>query len=149
MILSKEEILHNIMDKKNNFWSVKFVHSSGHGGQHKDHGNSKAQLFFDVTKFFEDFDKDNTKWDKFVQVFGKHNIHHDGSVVILENQEQRSAKANEENVLIHLRHLLSSVLEDDVDRIETEVPHIEKEKRLEEKKHHWKKKKHRAKNDIE
>jgi protein subunit release factor B len=124
------------MEKQNGYWKVKFIHSSGHGGQHKDHGNSKAQLSFDVAKFFEDYDEDNTRWDKFVEVFGKKNIHHNNTVVVLENQEQRSAKVNEETVLKHLRHMLSEVLEDEIERIETKVPKIEKKKRVDDKKHH-------------
>ncbi len=149
MNIEKETILHEVMDKSKGFYKTKFIHASGHGGQHKDHGNSKAQLTFDVEKFFDTFELDEEKWEKFVEIFGKKNIHHDDTMVILENQEQRSAKTNEENVLKHLRHLLSEVLEEDKDRLETKVPHIEKKKRLDNKKHHSKKKKHRAKPDVE
>lgn len=148
MVLDKERILNHVMDKSKDFWKVKFVRASGHGWQHKDHGNSKAQLTFDVNKFFEIFDLDE-KWDKFVDVVGKKNIHHDGTAVILENQEQRSAKMNEENVLKHLRHLLSEVLEEELERKETKVPKHQKKKRLDNKKHHSKKKEHRKKPEIE
>lgn len=148
MNLDKDHILGEVMDKNKKFWNVKFVHASGHGWQHKDHGNSKAQLIFDVEKFFETFDLDE-KWDRFVEVVGKKNIHHDDTVVILENQEDRSAKINKENVLKHLRHLLSEVLEEENERIETIIPKHEKEKRLQDKKHHSKKKEHRKYPDIE
>ena len=149
IVQNKEEILHHVLDKSSGYWKVKFVHSSGHGGQHKDHGNSKAQLTFDVSKFFEDYDEDNVWWEKFVEVFWKKSIHHEGTVVILENQEQRSAKVNEEKVLKHLRDLLSEVLEEEIERVETKVLHIEKKKRVDDKKYHWKKKEHRTKHNLE
>ncbi len=148
MDLYKDKILHEVMDKSQWYWQMKLVHASGHGGQHKDHGNSKAQLKFDVDKFFKTFDLDD-KREKFVEVFGKKRIHHDDTVVILENQEQRSAKTNEENVLKHLRHMLSEVLEDELERIETKVPKHKKEKRIKDKKHHSKKKEQRKKPDVE
>lgn len=146
--LDRENILHEVMDKSKWYWSVKFVHASGHGWQHKDHGNSKAQLKFDINKFFEDFDLDDSMRDDFVVVFGKKHIHHDDSVLILENQEQRSAKKNEENVLKHLKDKLSEFLEEEKERIETQVPQHEKEQRLEDKKHHSKKKEYRKSPDI-
>lgn len=124
--INREEILHHVLDKSNDYWKIKFIHSSGHGWQHKDHGNSKAQLTFDVAKFFEDYDEDNLMRDKFVEIFWKKNIHHEGTVVVLENQEQRSAKVNEEKVLKHLRNLLSQVLEEELERAETTVLDIEK-----------------------
>ncbi len=144
-----EEILKHVMDKSSWFWSVKFVHASGHWWQHKDHGNSKAQLTFDVVKFFEMFDPDNKKWDKFVEIFGKKRIHHDDTVLVMENQEERSAHRNEEKVLHILRWLLSEVLEEEKERKETKVPHHEKKRRLNDKKHHWKKKENRSISNIE
>lgn len=148
MVLNKEKILNDVMDKSKDFWKIKLVRASGHGWQHKDHGNSKAQLFFDIDKFFEIFDLEDKKWDDFVEVVWKKNIHHDNSVLILENQEDRSAKINKENVLKHLRHLLSKVLEEQKERKETKVPKSQKEKRLQNKKHHSKKKENRKNPDI-
>jgi ribosome-associated protein len=146
--ITNEEILNHVINKSNNFWTVKFVHASGHGGQHKDHGNSKAQLHFDIDKFFDEFDIDNSKWDKFVEVFGKKNIHHDNTFVVFEDQEERSAQRNKEKVLHHLRHLLSEFLEEDIDRKVTNVPYHEKKKRLDDKKHHSKKKEQRTNLEI-
>jgi ribosome-associated protein len=147
--LTNEEILNHVMDKSNNFWAVKFVHASGHGGQHKDHGNSKAQLHFDVGKFFDEFDPEDRKWEKFVEVFGKKKIHHNNMSVVLEDQEERSALRNQEIALHHLRHKLSEFLEDDIVRKETKVPYHEKKKRIDDKKRKAKKKKNRAKLEME
>ena len=147
--LTNDEILANVMNKSNGFWVVKFVHASGHWWQHKDHGNSKAQLTFDVKKFFEEFDPENKRWDKFVEVFGKKNIHHDGSSVMLENQMERSAQRNKDNVLHKLRWLLSGVLEEEKERKDTKVPYHEKKKRTDDKKYHSKKKKHRKNPKID
>ena len=147
--LSNEEILNYVMEKSNNFWTVKFVHASGHGWQHKDHGNSKAQLTFDVAKFFEEFDPENNLWNKFVEIFGKKNIHHDGSSVVMENQTERSAQRNKEKVLHHLRWLLWQVLEQQKDRKPTKVPHHEKKKRTDDKKHNGKRKENRKKPDVD
>ena len=141
--MTNEEILNYVMDKSNWFWTVKFVHASGHGWQHKDHGNSKAQLVFDITKFFEEFDPENKKWERFVEVFGKHKIHHDNSSVMIENQDERSAQRNKEKVLHHLRISLSEVLEEDKEKKQTKVPYHEKKKRMKNKAHNAKKKKNR------
>lgn len=145
----KDQILQEVMDKSKWFWTVKFVHASGHGGQHKDHGNSKAQLVFDVEKFFEAFDLGDDRRDKFVEVFGKKKIHHDNTSVMLENQDERSAQRNKENVLHHLRWLLVEFLEEKKDRVATKTPKYEKKKRLDDKKHHSKKKKHREMPELE
>ena len=100
MNLDKEYILGKVMDKSKGFWKIKMVHASGHGGQHKDHGNSKVQLVFDINKFFEEFNLGDEMWEKFVKVFGKNKIHHNNTSVILENQSERSAQRNKENVFI-------------------------------------------------
>jgi len=47
-----------------------------------------------------------------------------------------------------LRHLLSEVLEEELERKETKVPKHQKKKRLDNKKHHSKKKEHRKKPDV-
>ncbi len=148
-IVINEDILKHVIDKSNWFWTVKFVHASGHGWQCKDHGNSKAQLTFDVKKFFEEFDPENKKWEKFVEVFGKKNIHHDGSSVMIENQTERSAQRNKDNVLHKLRWLLSDVLEEEKKRKQTKVSHNEKKKRMNNKNHNSKKKENRKKPEID
>ena len=147
--LTNDEILAHVMDKSNDFWAVKFVHASGHGGQHKDHGNSKAQLTFDVSKFFDEFDPENHKWEKFVEVFGKKRIHHDDTILVMENQEERSAHRNEEKLLHVLRWLLSEVLEEEKERKETKVPHHEKKKRMNDKHHISNKKENRKIPEID
>ena len=148
-IMTNEDILKHVIDKSNWFWTVKFVQASGHGGQHKDHGHSKAQLIFDVKKFFEEFDSENKKWEKFVEVFGKKNIHHNGNSVMLENQTERSAQRNKDNVLHKLKWLLSDVLDEEKERKQTKVPHHEKKKRMNNKNHNSKKKENRKIPEIE
>jgi|GEM_PF-3771142 len=68
MNLDRDHILNEVMDKSKGFWKVKMIHASGHGGQNKDHGNSKAQLTFDINKFFEIFELDEQKWEKFIDI---------------------------------------------------------------------------------
>lgn len=138
-----------IKNPKKSFWWIKLVHASGHWWQNINHGNSKAQLFFDVNSFFELFELDSQQdWDKFVKVVWKKKIHHDNSVLVLENQETRHAERNKENVLKNLRSLLLDFLQEDKDRIETKVPKKEKEKRLQNKKQRWEIKKNREKPSL-
>ena len=147
--MTNEEILHYVLQKSSWFWEVKFVHASWHGGQHKDHGNSKAQFHFDINKFFEKFDPENKKWERFVEVFGKKRIHHNDSMLIMENQEERSARRNEEKVLHIFRGLLADVLENDKERKQTKIPSHEKNKRINNKLHNARKKQNRKKPEIE
>lgn len=146
-----DEIIHKLDKNNEKFWEIKLVHASGHGWQNINHGNSKAQLTFDVNKFFEIFEIDDSKWDKFVEVFGPSKIHHDNSVVVLENQETRHAQKNKEKVLSHLRSLLREFLQGEKERIGVEIPDKIKQdikkagkKRLNDKKFHSKKKKNRS-----
>ncbi len=145
-----DEIIHKLDKNNEKFWEIKLVHASGHGWQNINHGNSKAQLTFDINKFFETFEIHDSKWDKFVEVFGPSKIHHDNSMVILENQETRHAQKNKEKVLSHLKSLLREVLEEETERISKEIPekmekNIKKaqKKRLKNKKFHSEKKKNR------
>lgn len=138
-----DDIIHKIDKNNEKFWEIKLVHASGHGWQNINHGNSKAQLTFDVNKFFEIFEIHDSEWDKFLEVFGPSKIHHDNSVVVLENQETRYANKNKEKVLAHLKSLLHQVLEDVEERIETKVPIKANKKRLNDKRFHSKKKKDR------
>lgn len=142
------EIINIVMNKNNGYWSVKYVHASGHGWQHINHGNSKAQLHFDINKFYNDFNLQDKSWDDFVRVFGDKNITHDQSKLILENQETRYATKNKENVLNHLRQLLLELFREEKERIQTEISEIENEKRLMEKRHNSEKKKLRRSVDI-
>lgn len=131
--------------KNNNhdYWWIKLMHASGHGGQNINHGNSKAQLFFDINKFFELFDLDDNDWDKFVNVVGIKKIHHDNTVLVIDNQETRYAEINKENVLKHLIELLREFLKEDKERIETKVPSLVKEARMKDKRFNAKKKRNR------
>ncbi len=138
-----DEIIHKLDKNNEKFWEIKLVHASGHGWQNINHGNSKAQLFFDVNKFFEIFEISDDKWDRFVVVFGPSKIHHDNSMVVLENQETRYANKNKEKVLNHLKSLLREFLEEEKERIETKISQKEKRKRLNDKRFHSKKKKNR------
>ncbi len=138
-----DEIMLKLDKNIEKFWEIKLVHASGHGWQNINHGNSKAQLFFDINKFFEIFEISDDKRDKFVEVFGTSKIHHDNSMVVLENQETRYANKNKEKVLHHLKSLLSEFLEEEKERIETKVSQKEKRKRLNDKRFHSKKKKNR------
>jgi len=139
-----DEIIHKLDKNNEKFWEIKLVHASGHGWQNINHGNSKAQLTFDVNKFFEIFDISDDKWDKFIEVFGPSKIHHNNSIVVLENQETRYAQKNKEKVLNHLKSLLRELLEEKKERIETKVPPKANKKRLNDKKFHSKKKKDRT-----
>lgn len=142
------QIINTVMDKNKWYWQIKYVHASGHGGQNINHGNSKAQLHFDINKFYNDFDLQDKTWDDFVKVFGEKNITHDQSKLVLENQETRYASKNKENVLNHLRQLLLELFKEEKDRIQTEILEIENEKRLMEKKYNSEKKQWRKKVDL-
>lgn len=132
-----------IKNNNHDYWWVKLVHASGHGGQNINHGNSKAQLFFDINQFFELFDLDNDDRDKFVKIVGIKKIHHDDTILVIENQETRYAEMNKENVLKHLIDLLREFLEENKKRIETKVPLLVKEVRIKDKRFNAKKKRDR------
>lgn len=141
-------IIETVMNKNNWYWQVKLVHASGHGGQHINHGNSKAQLHFDINKFYNNFDLSDKSWQDFVRVFWEKNISHDQSTLVLENQETRYASKNRENVLNHLRSLLLELFKEEKERIKTEISEYQKEKDMHEKQMHSEKKKLRQKVDI-
>ena len=144
-----DEIIHKLDKNNEKFWEMKLIHASGHGWQNINHGNSKAQLSFDINKFFKTFEISDDKREKFVEVFGPSKIHHDNSMVVLENQETRYAHKNKEKVLNHLKSLLREVLEEVEERIEMEIPEKVKEKRSKNKKFNSKKKNNRRMdNDI-
>lgn len=147
------EILEIVIRNPNNrYWSVKYVHASGHGWQKINHWNSKAQLHFNINTFYSDFNiKDKTRED-FVKLVWEKNITHDQSTLILENQETRHALKNKENVLNHLRTLLLELFKEEKERIQTEISREEKQERLMEKRKHSEKKWRRKKikpQDIE
>ena len=94
-------------NSNNRYWSVKWIHASGHGWQNINHGNSKAQLHFYINNFYNDFNiNDDTRWN-FVKVCGEKKITHDQSVLTLENQETRYFPKNKENVVKHLKQILN------------------------------------------
>jgi protein subunit release factor B len=64
-----KNIINAVMKNTNNkYREIKYVHASGHGGQKINHGNSKAQLHFNIDNFYKDFDiKDKTR-DDFVKI---------------------------------------------------------------------------------
>lgn len=140
-----QQIIDKVMNKNNGYWVVKHVHASWHGWQHINHWNSKAQLHFDVNKFYNDFNIKDKTWEDFEKVFGKKNITADKSFVILENQETRYASKNEENVLNHLRQRLFELFREEKHRVETEISQEQNELRLEQKKRNSQKKKNRGK----
>lgn len=128
------KIIETVMKNKSGYWEVKYVHASGHGWQNINHGNSKAQLHFDVNKFYSDFDLKDKSWDDFVKVFGEKNISRDQSKVVLENQETRYASKNKENVLNRLRSLLVELFKEEKERLQTEISQEQNESRLLDKK---------------
>lgn len=140
------DILEIVMRNPNNrYWNVKRVHASWHGGQKINHGNSKAQLHFNINNFYNDFDiKDKTRED-FVKIVWEKNITHDQSTLTLENQETRHASKNKDNVVNHLKEILIELFKKEKERVQTEISHEQKEERLEQKKMHSKKKRERKK----
>jgi len=139
------EIIETVMKEKSGFWRVEYVHASGHGWQNINHWNSKAQLHFDINKFYNDFNLTDKSWDDFVKVFGEKNISHDQSKLVLENQETRYALKNKEKVLNHLRQLLLELFKEEKERIQTEISEFKKQERLDEKWKHSEKKSRRKK----
>lgn len=143
-----ESMLARVLDKNNWYIVIKHVHASGHGWQHINHWNSKAQLHFNVDKFYKDFNlKDKTRED-FERIFGSKNITRDQSTVVLENQETRYASKNEENVINHLRQLLLELFKEEKQRIQTEISQETKQEQALEKKRHSEKKKRRKEKKV-
>ena len=147
------EILDTVMRNPNNrYWTVKRVHASGHGWQKINHGNSKAQLHFNINAFYEDFDIKDKTWEDFVKIVWEKNITHDQSTLTLENQETRYASKNKDKVLDHLKWILIELFKVEKERVQTEISYEQKEERLEKKWRHSKKKERRKKirpQDIE
>lgn len=146
--IDSNDIISQVMKNKNKkFWEISLTHASGPGGQHINHGNSKAQLVFDIDKFLEIFDLSEEKKEKFKQVCGVSKIRNSNSTLILENQETRYASRNKQKLLENLQVLLLEILKEEEPRIETKIPKWIKEKRLNLKKQHSQKKKNRSKDD--
>lgn len=147
------KILDTVMRNPNGrYWTVKWVHASGHGWQKINHGNSKAQLHFNINAFYEDFDIKDKTWEDFVKIVWEKNITHDQSTLTLENQETRYASKNKDKVLDHLKWILIELFKEEKERVQTEISREQKEERLEEKWKHSKKKERRKKirpQDIE
>lgn len=142
-----QDVIAKVLNKNNWYVKIKYVHASGHGGQHINHWNSKAQLHFDVNKFYKDFDLRDKTRDDFVRVFGEKNITKDQSTVVLENQETRYASKNEEKVLNHLRQLLLELFKEEKQRIQTDISVQTRQEQALEKKRHSEKKQRRKKVD--
>jgi len=148
------DILEVVMRNPNNrYWNVKRVHASGHGGQKINHGNSKAQLHFNINNFYNDFGIKDKTWEDFVKIVWEKNITHDQSTLILENQETRYANKNKENVVNHLREILLELFKEEKERVQTEISHEQREERLREKWRHsekkWRRKKFRPQDNFE
>lgn len=147
------EILETVMRNPNNrYWTVKRVHASGHGWQKINHGNSKAQLHFDINNFYNDFDIKDKTWEDFVKIVWEKNITHDQSTLTLENQETRHASKNKEKVLEHLKAIILELFKDEKERIQTDISREQRQERLMEKRKHsekkWRRKKIRTQ-DVE
>jgi len=63
-------------------------------------------------------------------------LHHDNSVIEFEYQEERTQFKNKDKVIKEFIQFLNKALEEDKERISTQVPEHEKEKRLDKKKKH-------------
>ena len=117
-----KNIINTVMKNTNNkYREIKYVHASGHGGQKINHGNSKAQLHFNIDNFYKDFDiKDKTR-DDFVKIVWEKHITHDQSKLILENQETRYALKNKENLLSYLKWFLNKFFWVEEEKVEREI----------------------------
>ena len=117
-----KNIINAVMKNTNNkYREIKYVHASWHGGQKINHGNSKAQLHFNIDNFYNDFDiKDKTR-DDFVKIVGEKHITHDQSKLILENQETRYALKNKEKLLNYLKDFLYKFFWIEEQKIEKEI----------------------------
>jgi len=63
-------------------------------------------------------------------------LHHDNSVIEFECQEERTQFKNKKKIKKEYIQLQKKALEEDKERISTQVPEHEKEKRLDKKKKH-------------
>lgn len=117
-----KNIISAVMKNTNNkYWEVKYVHASGHGWQKINHGNSKAQLHFNINNFYNDFNIKDKTWEDFVKIVGEKHITHDQSTLILENQETRYALKNKENLLVYLKWFLNKFFWVEEEKIEREI----------------------------
>ena len=147
------EILKVVERNPNNrYWRIKLVHASGHWWQNINHGNSKAQLHFNLDNFYNDFGINDKTREDFVKIVWWKNITHNQSILTLENQETRDAKTNKDKVLDHLKAILLELFKEEKERIQIEISHEQKQERLEKKWKHSEKKRRRKKirpQDIE
>lgn len=117
--------------------NIKKSRSWGKGWQNVNKVETKIQLFFDIIN-----SKYLTSKQKEIIIAHAHNkqLHHDNSIISFECQEERNQEQNLERAKQKLKDFLNQALEEDKERIETQVPWHEKEKRLANKKKHWEKK---------
>lgn len=123
--------------------SFKTARSWGHGWQNVNKRETKVQLFFDIinSKYLDTYQK-----DKIIGYAHKKQLHNKDSLLELECQEERTQWRNKEIVIKKFIDFIKDALQEDIPRIETQIPQHENEKRLKHKKHHWKKKEHRKLN---
>lgn len=147
------EILKVVMRNPNHrYRRIKPLPASWPWWQKRNHGNSKAQLHFDINAFYKDFDIKEKTWEDFVKIAWDKKISHDWSILTLENQESRHLDTNKQNVLNHLKAIIRELFTEEKERIQTEISREQKQERLEKKWKHSKKKERRKKirpQDIE
>lgn len=128
----KKVIEHEIEFKTSRSW--------GHWWQNVNKVETKVQLFFNIekSKYFDQEQK-----TKIINHAHLKQLHHDNSVIEFEYQEERTQFKNKDKVIKEFIQFLNKALEEDKERISTQVPEHEKEKRLDKKKKHWEKKSNR------
>lgn len=107
-----------------------FASSQGNGGQNVNKRETKAQWFFNISETY--LLSENQK-DKLRKNYPQY-ISHDGNIMQISKQENRTQKANKEAVIKHFLDIIDNISTPDKVRITTSVPLSQKLKRHEDKK---------------
>ena len=108
---------------------IKFVRSSGPGGQNVNRRATKAQLRWNINES-QTFNKEQKKqiYRQFPSLITKNGD------IIIESQEERFQEQNKKTVIRRLNELINKALKKKKKRIQTKPSKAAKERRLKEKK---------------
>jgi len=126
----------NMIKIPNNEIKIKFIRSSGPGGQNVNRRATKAQLCWNIND-------STTLTDRQKELLRKHLSFTNKGDIIIESDKTRYQRRNKELVIIQLNNLINKALKKRKKRISTKPSKAVKEKRLEEKRQHSEKKKAR------
>ena len=127
--MSLDERIHQLLSDHHEL-KYETAKSGWHGGQNVNKRETKAQWFFNISETHLLSQNQKEKLRKNYPQY----ISHDGNIMQINKQENRTQKANKEAVIDHFLDIIDNISTPDKVRIATSVPLSQKLKRHEDKK---------------